>query len=336
MSSGKKQVRIEDHIGLVTPPEVAAVMARADETFGQIPNWLLASDIGHAAFRVYCAIVSFADNVTRFAYPTKQELAVRARMSVSHVERALTELKRLGAVWMFERWRGIRRGIESWTTRRDDEHPMQDSNGYVALWNTADPVENLSPDPVDNPEPDPADEEPSHPIDEDRGHPAGGVQNYIHSPRPNNQRAAAPAAPVDKPRRNLRLPEDWQPGPELIVWARTWHPSVNAQWETEKFVHHHLSIGDVRRDWTRAWKGWICKATEFAARRHAPRSRPQLTSRNAGPVLGELITTRPDVTADLVRELYDVQIDITAWFDRHGNPTDHTVRWARTQYRGAA
>lgn len=61
-------------------------------------------------------------------------------------------------------------------------------------------------------------------------------------------------------KRGHRLPDDWQPTPELLAWAATQFPTIDAGMETDKFRDHwHAKTGRdaTKLDWALTWKNWI-------------------------------------------------------------------------------
>jgi hypothetical protein len=70
----------------------------ADFYFAIIPEWVLALPISANAIRVYCVLRRFADNKTGECYPSRKTVAMRSRLSVSTLDRALKELHDHGAI----------------------------------------------------------------------------------------------------------------------------------------------------------------------------------------------------------------------------------------------
>jgi len=64
----------------------------ADFYFAIIPEWVLALPVSSNAIRTYCILRRFADNKTGECYPSRKLVAMRCRLSVSTLDRALTEL----------------------------------------------------------------------------------------------------------------------------------------------------------------------------------------------------------------------------------------------------
>lgn len=70
----------------------------ADLYFAIIPEWVLNLPISSNAIRVYCVLRRFADNQTGECFPSRKTVAMKARLSVSTLDRAIKELVDNGAV----------------------------------------------------------------------------------------------------------------------------------------------------------------------------------------------------------------------------------------------
>lgn len=322
-------MKYDDHIGLVTPQAIVDGITRERRPFVQIPEWILFADISAGAVRVYGVLASFADNLTRFGFPRKAKLAELARMSVSALDRALAELKRIVAVYVFERWRGAdpSTGAPSWSVRRDEVHNQRDANGYVLLWNPPAPVDEVVEQPVspvDVRTPPLNSEGERRTASEVTPHTASGVENYMYRELdPNKPESegggplphATPPAPRIPLRalRASRLPEDWTPTPAALKWARKFDGSgLDIGGETEKFVNYWLAADGsnaVKRDWDRAWRYWIQRGYE-----HHIKHRSQQLSRTERWVVSlELGKDNPSPDA-----LRDNGIDPSPWFTADG------------------
>lgn len=64
----------------------------ADFYFAIIPEWVLGLPVSSNAIRAYCILRRYADNKTGECYPSRKLLAMRCRLSVSTLDRALAEL----------------------------------------------------------------------------------------------------------------------------------------------------------------------------------------------------------------------------------------------------
>lgn len=80
---------------------------------------------------------------------------------------------------------------------------------------------------------------------------------------------ASPSAADDGSKRGTRLPDDWQPAPDLIAWARSEHPHVELRAEVPKFRDYwHAKAGKdaAKRDWAGTFRNWIRTAAERTPR----------------------------------------------------------------------
>jgi hypothetical protein len=79
-------------------PEQNPIAVSADFYFAIVPEWVLALPVSANAIRVYCCLRRFADNTTGECFPSRRLLAMRARISVSTLDRAIKELSDGGAI----------------------------------------------------------------------------------------------------------------------------------------------------------------------------------------------------------------------------------------------
>lgn len=66
-------------------------------------------------------------------------------------------------------------------------------------------------------------------------------------------------------RRGKRLPDGWQPNPELLAWTSTECPAIDPVYETEKFTDYWRSQAGAKgrkTDWDATWRNWMRKAAE--------------------------------------------------------------------------
>jgi hypothetical protein len=75
------------------------------EPFAQVPEWLLDSDVSDRAIRVWAVLHRHA-NRKGHAFPGRAAIAERARCSTASVDRALNELRDVGAVVSENRFEG--------------------------------------------------------------------------------------------------------------------------------------------------------------------------------------------------------------------------------------
>ena len=75
----------------------------ADVYFAIIPEWVLALPVSSNAIRAYCVLRRFSDNTTGECYPSRKTIAMKSRLSVSTLDRAITELVDNGAITVVPR-----------------------------------------------------------------------------------------------------------------------------------------------------------------------------------------------------------------------------------------
>lgn len=78
---------------------------------------------------------------------------------------------------------------------------------------------------------------------------------------------------VGQRNQGTRLPEDWQPSPELLDWADADCPGVDVKDQTDRFTDYWLAkAGAAARhvDWERTWKNWIRRARDELDKRQPP------------------------------------------------------------------
>lgn len=105
-------------------PEVAI---QGDFYFAIIPEWVLALEVSSNAIRAYCVLRRYADNHTGECYPSRKKLAMRARLSVSTLDRAIKELVDTKAVTVRPR----KNDAGDWTSNLYIVHTFP--NGGVSL-----------------------------------------------------------------------------------------------------------------------------------------------------------------------------------------------------------
>ena len=66
--------------------------------FAVIPEWVLDLPVSASAIRVYCCLRRYADNKSGECWPSRRTLAMRSRISIATVDRALKELVEHGAI----------------------------------------------------------------------------------------------------------------------------------------------------------------------------------------------------------------------------------------------
>jgi hypothetical protein len=70
----------------------------AELRFSMIPEWIIDSGVSDKAIRLYCVLARYADNETHRAFPSRETLAKRMGCHAKSVDRAASELLKIGAV----------------------------------------------------------------------------------------------------------------------------------------------------------------------------------------------------------------------------------------------
>lgn len=65
-------------------------------------------------------------------------------------------------------------------------------------------------------------------------------------------------------KRATPAPEIFEITPQLREWAKTTVPTVDVDFETQKFLNHHGAKGNTFKDWSKAWRNWMLNATKYA------------------------------------------------------------------------
>jgi hypothetical protein len=99
----------------------------AELRFSMIPEWVLDAGVSDKAIRLYCVLARYADNETHRAFPSRETLAKRMGCHAKSVDRAASELLKIGAVTKKQRHnsslvytlimsRGVDRGVQGVAT----------------------------------------------------------------------------------------------------------------------------------------------------------------------------------------------------------------------------
>ena len=74
----------------------------SDEYFAILPEWVLYAPVSSNAIRLYAVLRRFADKQNT-CYPTRKTIAERCQFSPASVDRAVEELKAVGALQVTQR-----------------------------------------------------------------------------------------------------------------------------------------------------------------------------------------------------------------------------------------
>ena len=83
----------------------------------------------------------------------------------------------------------------------------------------------------------------------------------VPSPR---QGSPTPARGKPRTKSRTKVPNDFAPTDEMRQWATDRMPNVDVDQQTEVFVNHWRSKGELRADWPATWRNWILRAPQFA------------------------------------------------------------------------
>jgi hypothetical protein len=203
------------------------------EVFARLPEWVLDAAISDKAVRLFAVLLRHADKGGK-AFPSRARIADRLHCSIDSVDRAMAELKHLGAVHVEQQ--GGRPG-EAWKTNiyrllRQPSRTAAATPGRMPADNLAAPV--------------PDEREP-----------------------PNESQEPTPIRSPGRRKTRVPLPDDWSVDDGLRDWAAENAPLVNLVVETPIFEDHHRAKGTVMKDWRRAWMTWMRNAQKTAAGRLA-------------------------------------------------------------------
>jgi len=94
------------------------------------------------------------------------------------------------------------------------------------------------------------------------------------APRPDPTRPVVPTELQEQPppsevaprnARATRLPEDWEPNPELIRWVQENCPGIDGRIQTMKFRNYWISKSGkdaTKMDWDRTYQNWMIESAE--------------------------------------------------------------------------
>ena len=90
--------------------------------------------------------------------------------------------------------------------------------------------------------------------------PATATHPPVPIPQPPPTSISRGGAGGDSPpsKSTRRCPPDWNPGPELMAWARAQRVDIDVSLELAKMRDHHFATG--RSDWSAVFRNWIRSA----------------------------------------------------------------------------
>ncbi|MBB4931810.1 hypothetical protein F4561_002630 [Lipingzhangella halophila] len=99
--------------------------------------------------------------------------------------------------------------------------------------------------------------------------------------------------PEPKAKRKTRVPDDFTVTPEMRAWAKEKTPLADVDFETEQFLDHWRSKGELRLDWTATWRTWMRNRQKWNSE-SAPRLRSVSGGKGANGVVGGTRSEVPD------------------------------------------
>lgn len=203
----------------------------ADLRFAILPEWVIYSDAGDRAIRLYAVLDRFAGESGK-AWPSRETLAARLGCSRESVDRAVRELRKIGAVEVVHR-------------RLEDGQPT--SNLYLLRRiPPSSPVTNVVVT-ADDQGGRTADDQVAAPVTT-KGEPLNENQGK-------------------ETRRATRIPDEFFITADMAAWAEREGMRVDLRRETAKFVDYWRAKAgrDARKlDWASTWRNWIRRADENA------------------------------------------------------------------------
>ena len=139
----------------------------------------------------------------------------------------------------------------------------------------------------------------------------GGDGEAMPTPCPPHRQANANQEPVtinqepakkEQGARATRLPQDWQPSPDELAWARANRPELDALAEADKFRDYWTAKNRdaAKLDWPATWRNWI-RNSHAPPRRGTPNAAPSKQMQGLANILG--LTHENDDSARLVLDL---------------------------------
>lgn len=227
--------------------------------FAMVPHDVIEAVDDARALALYCVLKRYANGRTGQAHPSRSRLAKHLGYKTTRpVDEALDVLKGHGLVRTFPRFRDDAGNI---AYKQDDEFKQQTSNGYELYDHPLEKDVPLWPE--------------GHTPHSPQATPPMAPGPHELDPRelnPRNNTSPGETPGKKKSDRGHRLPEGWQPKPEVWSKMTAEFPHVDHHLELEKFTDYWNSkpgAGGRKSDWNATWRNWIRNA------RSAPVSKPR-------------------------------------------------------------
>jgi predicted transcriptional regulator len=200
----------------------------ADNRFAIVPEWVIALDISHTAFRLYAVLARYADNITHQAFPARATLAQRLQCSEKTVDRAVEDLVAHGAIHKQSRGR-YASALYTVMTAAPGETKMSTEQTEMSSEQTdlsfrSDKNDHLTR--TTELEPD----------------------NYIEK----------------KSKKATSIPDRFALSDSLREAMMGRHPSLDLDEQVDAFVDFHTAKGSVFKSWDAAFRTWCRNAVRFA------------------------------------------------------------------------
>jgi DNA-binding transcriptional regulator YhcF (GntR family) len=200
----------------------------ADNRFAIVPEWVIALDISHTAFRLYAVLARYADNITHQAFPARATLAQRLQCSEKTVDRAVEDLVAHGAIHKQSRGR-YASALYTVMTAAPGETKMSTEQTEMSSEQTdlsfrSDKNDHLTR--TTELEPD----------------------NYIEK----------------KSKKATSIPDQFALSDSLREAMMGRHPSLDLDEQVDAFVDFHTAKGSVFKSWDAAFRTWCRNAVKFA------------------------------------------------------------------------
>jgi DNA-binding transcriptional regulator YhcF (GntR family) len=200
----------------------------ADNRFAIVPEWVIALDISHTAFRLYAVLARYADNITHQAFPARATLAQRLQCSEKTVDRAVEDLVAHGAIHKQSRGR-YASALYTVMTAAPGETKMSTEQTEMSSEQTdlsfrSDKNDHLTR--TTELEPD----------------------NYIEK----------------KSKKATSIPDPFALSDSLREAMMGRHPSLDLDEQVDAFVDFHTAKGSVFKSWDAAFRTWCRNAVRFA------------------------------------------------------------------------
>ena len=195
--------------------------------FSIVPEWILDADISDRAVRIYGILARYADSETLEAFPSRQTLAKRAHCHIKSVDRAIEELEKIGALKKSHRKIGDSYASNLYVLRRVVTPESLGRDTAVSRVGTPESL---------------------------------GRDTSVHLTRtielePEKQEPLSRSKPKNA--------DDYEPSEKIRNTFDADWPGLRLDLELEKFKDYHASKGSTFKDWDRAFKTWLRKASEW-------------------------------------------------------------------------